>query len=267
MTAPLDRAIWLWRRGLSVIPVPHGGKVPVMPWKEYQSRRPTEMELRRWFGRAPANVAIICGTISGVVVVDTDSREAEAWAEAHLPTTPWRVVTAKGLHHYFRHPGPDVLVRNAARIRTADGRLQLDVRGDGGFVIAPGSTHATGHVYSPLGDWRAAVDELPPFDPQWIAPPPPPPRPARTFTGRGPDAVSRARAYLSAIPVPLVGQGSDARTFEVACRLVRGLELDEDAAITLLQEWSGFDEWWLRRKVQNALTFGTEPVGGYLEAS
>jgi Bifunctional DNA primase/polymerase, N-terminal len=266
MTTPLDRALWLWKRGLSVIPVPFGAKVPILPWKDYQSRRPTEAELRRWFGRAPMNVAIITGTVSSVIVIDTDSAAAEQWAQSHLPPTLWRVSTSKGLHRYFRHPGQ--LVRNKARIYTADGRLQLDVRGDGGFVVGPGSTHATGHVYAALGDWRAALDELPVFDPAWIATPLSPPRSARTFTGHSTDALTRARAYLAAIPVPVIGQGSDAKTFEVACRLVRGFMLDEETTLVLLQEWApAFDAWWLRRKVENAQAFGTEPVGGYLEAS
>jgi hypothetical protein len=55
--------------------------------------------------------------------------------------------TAKGEHRFFRHPGKPV--RNAARIRTGEGRIALEVRADGGFGVAPGSVHETGLWPSP----------------------------------------------------------------------------------------------------------------------
>ena len=47
---------------------------------------------------------------------------------------------------FYGHPG--VPVQNRARLETADGRLPIDVRGDGGYVIAPPSVHASGAVTS-----------------------------------------------------------------------------------------------------------------------
>ena len=97
----LEAARWLRdARGFSVIPLDHPdapiasesdqvGKRPTAPWKLFQEAHATDDNLRTWFGNGtPRNLGIVTGQISGVVVVDTDSPEAEAWATAHLPVTP-----------------------------------------------------------------------------------------------------------------------------------------------------------------------------------
>ena len=83
----------LTRWGFSVIPIPPGEKIPEkgMEWKPYKPRKPTDDELVSWFGNGrPCNMAIVTGAISGIVVIDADSPEAEAWVQSHLPPTPWR---------------------------------------------------------------------------------------------------------------------------------------------------------------------------------
>lgn len=259
-------ALDLLRRGLSVIPVPrpdatHDGKVPALAWKPYQTRRATEAEVVAWF-ETEQNIAVITGAVSNAVVVDADSPEAERWLVRHLPRTPWQVRTARGLHAYYRHPG--VPVRNRAKVETRDGKLALDVRGDGGYVIGPGSVHASGHVYLMGGDWSVPLASLPMFWVGWLA------RPAAVAPVRpsGPrptgDVADRARRYLAAIPRPVIGQGSDAATFSAAARLIRGFELDVETAVSLLVEWApaDFDVEWIRGKVECAARYATEPIGG-----
>lgn len=101
--------------GFSIIPVRgkyySGGneslsKSPLIKWSEFQHRHPTEEEVRLWFSRYPhANIAVITGAISGIVVVDFDSEEAVRWAKQEgLLNTPL-VKTARGLHAYYSHPG------------------------------------------------------------------------------------------------------------------------------------------------------------------
>jgi putative DNA primase/helicase len=58
-----------------------------------------------------------------------------------IPNT-LRVQTARGCHFYFAWP-TNTLVRNSAS-KLAPG---LDVRGEGGYVIAPPSVHKSGHIY------------------------------------------------------------------------------------------------------------------------
>lgn len=146
----------LSRFGFSVMPCRRGtgtdaDKQPLLgEWKPLQSRRATEEEILGWIEYyGDTNWAIITGATSGVVVLDIDSQEGERAAEAMgLPETVV-VSTAHGRHLYFRHPGH--LVPNWAK------RLPgMDFRGDGGYVIAPGSVHPTGVVY----EWIESIEDV-----------------------------------------------------------------------------------------------------------
>jgi hypothetical protein len=256
---------------LSVIPVPRAdgrrfdGKVPAIAWKEFQSRRATYDEITGWFDTDTSqNLAIVTGAVSGIVVVDLDSPPARRWFTARFPYTPWQVQTGKGFHLYYRHPG--VMVRNRARIETRDGKLAIDVRGDGGYVIAPGSVHANGTAYQFAGDWSHARARVPRFWPGWLARPPRP-QPTRPAGPRptGDVMIARGRKYLAAIPRPEIGQGSDVATLSAACRLVRGFGIAPSDAEVLLWEWAGgrpgWTREWITQKVQHAERYGTEPIG------
>lgn len=273
----LERARTLAALGLVVIPIPSprpgvaagrpgDGKVPAIAWRDFQDRRPTDRELRRWFA-TESNLAVVTGAISGVVAVDADSLEALLWCTTRLPYTPWQTRTGKGFHLFYRHPG--IRVANRARIVSVDGRLEVDVRGDGGFVIAPGSVHATGARYVEAGDWTMPRTALPRFELAWVQSPsvaalPSPSQPLRRSSGDL-DVLERARRYLAAIPQPEIGAGSDAATLYAACRLTRGFSLAEADAEALLWEWAGgrpgWTREWITRKVAHAAKYGSEPVG------
>lgn len=82
-------------------------------------------------------------------------------------------------------------------------------------------------------------------------------------------AQERARRYIAAIPPAVAGQHGDTATFRVCCRLVRGFDLDDDAAIAVLADWNGacappWSEEDLRRKLRAARRYGREPIGGLL---
>ena len=161
-----------------------------------------------------------------------------------------------------RHPG--TRVTNRARVATGAGRLDLDVRGDGGYVIVPPSVHASGFTYREAGDWTVARRDLPTFQHQWLERPATPAAPTRISMPTG-DLVARARAYLFAIPRPEIGAGSDAATLYAACRLVRGFGLSHGDAVALLWEWAGgrpgWTPAWIAEKVNSAERYGTEPIG------
>jgi hypothetical protein len=274
---PLTTARRFAALGLSVIPVPRpvpgispgnpgDGKVPAIAWKDFQQRRATDDELIEWFGREPYNIAVVTGAISDVVVIDADDPRALAWCTGHLKYTPWQTRTSRGFHLWYRYPSPAVHVGNRARLNTRDGRLAIDVRGDGGYVIAPGSVHASGIVYGFAGDWTIPRERVPIFWPGWIKRPPRPPTsptPRPRPTG---DVIDRARRYLAAIPAPIIGEGSDEATYKAACHLVRGFALTTSDTIELLWEWaggrSGWDREWVAAKVTNALQHGKESIGG-----
>jgi hypothetical protein len=269
----LQIALRLHGLGLNVIPVPRprpgvpagmpgDGKVPAIAWKQYQRCFQMDAEVHAMFNGDPMNLAVITGAISDIVVIDADALTALRWCTAHLPYTPWQTQTARGFHLWYRHPG--VPVANRARLETRDGRLAIDVRGDGGFVIAPGSLHASGAEYLEGGDWTVPHAELPRFWPGLLQ------RPKRsdklTYQPRpAGDLVERARRYLAAVPRPEIGSGSDNATLCAACRLVRGFGLCAVDAELLLWEWAGgragWTREWVAQKVARAERYGTEPIG------
>ena len=127
----------------SVIPLKSISKEPAILWKEFQSRFPTVDELKAWFDSGNNyNIGIVTGKVSGLTVVDLDSSVAVAFANSHgmFSTTP-TVKTTKGYHLYFQYHDSFTNKVNLSG-------LQIDVRGDGGFVVAPPSIHPLGGIYA-----------------------------------------------------------------------------------------------------------------------
>lgn len=104
-----------------------------------------------WRARPGAAVAIATGRAGGLVVLDVDPRAGgdESLRELEgrlggLPGSP-RVLTGGGGEHlYFRHPGD----REVPNRRDLGGFRGLDLKGDGGYVIAPPSRHRSGREYA-----------------------------------------------------------------------------------------------------------------------
>lgn len=89
------------------------------------------------------NVGVITGTASGIVVVDVDAAKGGQIPKG-LPDTVAVATGGGGYHFYFRYP-EGVVIKNSA------GKLgeHVDVRGDGGQVVAEGSIHPeTGNRYA-----------------------------------------------------------------------------------------------------------------------
>jgi putative DNA primase/helicase len=125
--------------GFSVFPVKAMSKEPLVPWKGYQTSKASPETIQAW-ASCMHNVGIATGAISGLVVLDLDGKEAVKDAEKFgLPQTI-TALTPNGLHLYFRHPG--FKVGNRAGLRPG-----WDIRGDGGYIVAPGSIHPSGTEY------------------------------------------------------------------------------------------------------------------------
>jgi hypothetical protein len=143
-------------QGFSVIPIQPREKKPLIVWDKYQTQRTTEEEIKAWWAKWPdANAGIVTGAISGLVVIDLDSVEAKDKLKGLLPDYDLSVVprsrTGKGWQLFFRHPR--VTTPNRAGVIPG-----LDVRGDGGYVVAPPSIHPNGKTYK----WEVPIDgELP----------------------------------------------------------------------------------------------------------
>jgi hypothetical protein len=152
----LNYALLYLQRGLSVIPLIYGDKKPAIRWEEYQSMRPTEDEVRKWFSRL-INIGIVCGSVSGnLIVIDFDSEEKfkefydkldNAYPELRdVVLNTWIVETGKGRHIYIRvkMDPSEFRERMRTRVRLAEG---VDVKAEGGYVVAPPSLHPSGKQY------------------------------------------------------------------------------------------------------------------------
>lgn len=111
-------------------------------------------QIAEWWRRWPnANIGIPTGFVSGIFVIDIDAKNGGVEAFASLvkeegldiePTTA--VLTGSGggsMHLYFRCPVGMAIKNSASNIAPG-----VDVRGDGGYVVAPYSRHASGSTYS-----------------------------------------------------------------------------------------------------------------------
>ena len=122
-------------------------------------------QIESWWRRWPhANVAIRTGADSGLVVIDIDPpRGLESLIElerryGRMDRTAMARTGSGGAHLYFRHPGNMHLGNRASSVLGPG----IDVRGDGGYVIAPPSRHVSGRTYH----WRLEGDPAP--APTWL---------------------------------------------------------------------------------------------------
>ena len=135
--------------GFSVIPLI--GKKPAIEWKEYQKRKPTEEEIKKWFEQNNYNIGIVTGAISGIIVIDLDSKEAIEFSKKHkFPKTPY-VKTSKGYHLYFKYQNG---VRN---FQKRPDLKDIDLRADGGYIVAPPSIHPDTKIKY---EWKMVVGEV-----------------------------------------------------------------------------------------------------------
>lgn len=249
----LDQALECYDRGFSIIPLE--GKRPALAWANYQSQRATLDEIKQWFGAEtlrPYNLGIVTGKLSGLVVVDADSAGAAAEWRKNFPATPLSVKTGGGgIHFYYRYP-EGLEIGNRARI----GGKRLDLRGEGGLVVAPPSLHpVTGNAYewtSPLADY--SYYNIPEFDPSWVAETRGGLNQATVPAAR--TQVKRLRAYLAHIEA-VSGEGGHNATYRAACILREG-GLCQDEAIEELRLWNRtnaqppWEDWELVHKVESA---------------
>ena len=127
-----------------------------------------EKTITAWFKKWPyANIGIATGMESGLVVLDIDPRHdgknsLRKLREKYgaLPNTLRVRTGGGGLHIYFRHPG-DQSIKNVTGIRDYPG---LDLKADGGYVVAPPSIHQTRKKYEfrhPQNQTKLHVAQLP----------------------------------------------------------------------------------------------------------
>jgi hypothetical protein len=121
-----------------------------------------------WFRQWPdANLGIVTGEVSKLAVLDVDAKHGgddtlERFQQRFgaLPTTVEVQTGGQGRHLYFKHPG--YTLRSRAGVGQG-----IDLRGDGGYVVAPPSLHPSGDRYRWTAG-RSPMDLLPASLPEWL---------------------------------------------------------------------------------------------------
>lgn len=153
LTAALEYAAQGW----AVFPLQPGTKVPYPGTQGFKDATTVGHVIQVLWGDNPnANIGIATGAVSGIVVLDFDEKagglDTHYKLAARLPETLICRTGGGGLHLYFKHPG--VPIRNKAKLYPG-----MDVRGDGGYVVAPPSTTAS------LYEWQHPVQDSRPLEP------------------------------------------------------------------------------------------------------
>jgi hypothetical protein len=89
------------------------------------------------------------GAINGFIVLDEDVEDAVKDLGRNVPPTPI-VKTGNGAHYYFKQPSDNGAFPNKVKFFPG-----LDLRGDGGYILAPPSKHPNGSHY----EWLIGLED------------------------------------------------------------------------------------------------------------
>ena len=162
----MGAALALASRGLAVFPLLPRKKFP-LTINGFKDGVTDLEQVRAWWTKHPtANIGIATGIKSGVWVLDIDADKGgeKSLAEIEqrfypLPATVEVITGSGGRHLYFRLRAFD----GAPTIRCSVGKVAagIDIRGEGGYVVAPPSIHPSGRPYSWSVDSADAFVEAP----------------------------------------------------------------------------------------------------------
>lgn len=145
----------------AVFPVSEKTKKPLTPHGCKDAKKDPGA-IRAWWKKYPmAAIGIATGSASNLIVIDEDVdddkgldgyQEVSRWERENgsLPETVRAITGRGGAHMYYHYTGNDI--NNRAGILEG-----VDVRGEGGYVIAPPSRHPNGTDYS----WEMPPNETP----------------------------------------------------------------------------------------------------------
>lgn len=166
MSGALDAALLLAAQGFPVFPCGRNKRPALKDGHGFQDATADPERIRAMFEQSGDLVGMPTGAITGFDVLDLDYRHgAKEWETENayrLPETRIHQTQSGGRHYLFRH-APSV--RNTAG-KVAPG---IDVRGDGGYIVAPPS-----EGYSVISD--ADIAEWPDWLLDLVLSKPPAPR-------------------------------------------------------------------------------------------
>ena len=273
-----DAALGYAQRGWHVFPL-HGivnarctcgrsdcsspGKHPLVRRGVHESTLDRDTVQGWWRKRRRANVGLATGSASGIVVIDVDLPAAldsvDRVIEAGLAVTLTGLTGGGGVHLIYGCP--DVGLGNSVgRLPGIDEELPgIDLRANGGYVVAPPSVHVSGRRYS----WLSTEVPVAPA-PAWLKEQPPRPiqlPPGSTgFTGEGtPYGLAVLRNQLDVLRRARVGERNDTLN---RCAFIVGLfihsgHLAETSARKALHATAlelGLPPWEVNRTLDSALS-------------
>lgn len=139
-----EAALGYLEMGWSVIPLwgaarPDSAKMPAIAWAQYQQAAPAAAVVRAWYAdQRCAGVGIVCGPVSGLVVLDFDDPVlAQTFARLNPDLTNTLTVRSggRGLPHYYYALPPDLPLATSR----APG---VDLLAAGAYVVAPPTASA-----------------------------------------------------------------------------------------------------------------------------
>lgn len=200
--------------GWSVIPT-RPDKTAIVAWARYQHELPTPSRVDRWFRVSGRCVAVVCGAVSGLVIVDIERPGVHLYRD--LPATLMAMSQSGGVHWYYRYPGNDVdLVRVIASTQK-DG----DLRSDGQYALAPPSVGRNGQYVwmngEPIAECPKMARRVEPI------------KPIPTMCSWKLSELSQSRNYPS----------RSERIMAIARMAVNGGASIEEFEIAVMNDWSG----------------------------
>lgn len=143
----LEWARYYVSRGWPAVPARMGTKFPAGEWLRYQTTTPTDQQLVDWFGQQGfTRLGIVTGAASGVIVADFDGEtgmETLSRLDSRgFPTSTRQFTPSGGCHVLLKHPGLYVPTRKWRESPWRDQLPGMDIRGDGGFIMAAPSVGA-----------------------------------------------------------------------------------------------------------------------------
>jgi len=150
----IESALWYASLGWHVFPLRPGAKVPLGGNGHLDATVDADTIIEWWTQNPDANIGIACGAVSGITCIDVDGPEGIASSkQVHGVPSTRMIKTPHGFHLYF--------VYNAGFHTGANFLPGLDVRNDGGYVVAPPSVVGD-TAYTVLRDEDLAVLTLVP---------------------------------------------------------------------------------------------------------
>ena len=273
MTSKLEHALRLASDGFYIFRLAPNTSFPLaaINWREASTVNPDT--IKKWFicpitgWEQDYNIGVDCYK-SGVTAIDIDVKNGKlgresyeawetefGWGETHVQKTP-----SNGFHLIYRAAG----FKNSVE-KLAPG---IDVRGDGGFYVAAGSTKANGEYTlfnniapKPLPTWLeeklTAIGKAEPISAR---------NSGKTIIEDNEGDIAAAIEFLQNHPPAIEDDGGDQHTYVTFCKLKeRGISM-ETAMELALEHWNPkcaptWEPEDLRKKAENAYRYAHNATG------